>query len=334
MAKIVLGIGVSHGPMLDCEPELWTSSFRVADENNSILWFRKQHLSYNELVELRASEDLESRQTVEETTKRLAACRIAEDEIKRVYDEVNPDVIVIIGNDHREVFTTVTPAFGVYTSDVHHNKDISPPALYKGVYTPECVYGPKEAVTHPGLPEMSEHVTRSLMASGFDISVIEETPTQGNEGEKVSAHAFGFIYHHILADDPPPSLQIHINTFFPPNQPTMERVFEFSEALVDAIESWDSDLTVAIIGSGGLTHFIVDEELDERVIDALSNDIDALKDIDEAYYQSGTSEVKNWAPVAVAMRRQNVPMTLVDYVPCYRSPAGNGHGMTFAYWRP
>ena len=25
-------------------------------------------------------------------------------------------------------------------------------------------------------------------------------------------------------------------------------------------------------------------------------------------------------------------MTLVDYVPCYRSLAGTGHGVTFGYW--
>jgi hypothetical protein len=26
-------------------------------------------------------------------------------------------------------------------------------------------------------------------------------------------------------------------------------------------------------------------------------------------------------------------MTLIDYVPCYRSEAGTGHGVTFAYWK-
>ena len=26
-------------------------------------------------------------------------------------------------------------------------------------------------------------------------------------------------------------------------------------------------------------------------------------------------------------------MTLIDYVPCYRSLAGTGHGVTLAYWQ-
>jgi hypothetical protein len=26
-------------------------------------------------------------------------------------------------------------------------------------------------------------------------------------------------------------------------------------------------------------------------------------------------------------------MQLVDYQPCYRSPAGTGHGVTFGYWK-
>jgi 3-O-methylgallate 3,4-dioxygenase len=111
-------------------------------------------------------------------------------------------------------------------------------------------------------------------------------------------------------------------------------VFDFGEAVMDAIESWPSDKTVAIIGSGGLSHFIVDEELDKVVIDAFNTDIDKLRGLDERLYQSGSSEIKNWVPVAVAMRRLGAKMTLVDYVPCYRSPAGNGHAMAFAYWRP
>jgi len=28
-----------------------------------------------------------------------------------------------------------------------------------------------------------------------------------------------------------------------------------------------------------------------------------------------------------------VGMALVDYVPCYRSLAGTGHGVTFGYWK-
>ena len=34
-----------------------------------------------------------------------------------------------------------------------------------------------------------------------------------------------------------------------------------------------------------------------------------------------------------AMREAGMKMKLIDYVPCYRSPAGTGNAMAFAYWR-
>ena len=38
-------------------------------------------------------------------------------------------------------------------------------------------------------------------------------------------------------------------------------------------------------------------------------------------------------PVLIAMSERKCPMTLVDYVPCYRTEAGSGEGMGFMYWR-
>ena len=62
------------------------------------------------------------------------------------------------------------------------------------------------------------------------------------------------------------------------------------------------------------------------------NDADTLIAIPEDLYQAGTSEIKNWIPVAGIMAECGLPMTLVDYVPCYRSEAGTGNAMGFAYW--
>ena len=45
----------------------------------------------------------------------------------------------------------------------------------------------------------------------------------------------------------------------------------------------------------------------------------------------GTPEILNWVTVAAAMAPDT--MKLVDYLPCYRSLAGTGHGVTFGYWR-
>jgi 3-O-methylgallate 3,4-dioxygenase len=148
-------------------------------------------------------------------------------------------------------------------------------------------------------------------------------------------HAYGFVYRHIMRDDPAPSVPVVLNTFYPPNQPTVRRCYAFGQSLLHSIESWDSDARVAIIASGGLTHFVIDEEVDQIIFQALrEGSVEPLAALGEEVFQAGTSEVKNWIPVAGAMAKLGFPMTLVDYVPVYRSLAGTGNAMGFVYWQP
>jgi 3-O-methylgallate 3,4-dioxygenase len=57
-----------------------------------------------------------------------------------------------------------------------------------------------------------------------------------------------------------------------------------------------------------------------------------VEGLGEAIFQAGTSEVKNWIPVAGAMDELGFGMEVIDYVPCYRSEAGTGNAMAFATW--
>jgi len=119
-----------------------------------------------------------------------------------------------------------------------------------------------------------------------------------------------------------------------PNQATAARCYALGSALRQAIKSWDTDLRVGLMASGGLSHQIIDEELDHQVIDALvGKDRTALcaLETERLNRAPGTPETLNWVTVGAAM--DPAPMTLVDYLPCYRSRAGTGHGVTFGYWR-
>jgi hypothetical protein len=49
-------------------------------------------------------------------------------------------------------------------------------------------------------------------------------------------------------------------------------------------------------------------------------------------FKVGTAEIKNWYPVIAAMNADGKKFHQVDYVPCYRSEAGTGNAMCFAYW--
>jgi hypothetical protein len=129
-----------------------------------------------------------------------------------------------------------------------------------------------------------------------------------------------------------PILPVALNAYNPPNQPTPRRCFMFGRALRRAIESFPGDLRVAIVASGGLSHFVVDEELDNRILTALRDrDVEALTTIPRRFMRSGTSETLNWIAAGGALEHLN--MELVDYIPAYRSAAGTGVGMSFAQWR-
>ena len=92
---------------------------------------------------------------------------------------------------------------------------------------------------------------------------------------------------------------------------------------------------MAIIASGGLSHFVVDEEKDLEFLEMFKNfDLKALAETDDRYYQSGTSEIKLFVSPLVAAQKMGYKMTLVDYIPCYRTEAGTGEGMGFMYWAP
>lgn len=124
-----------------------------------------------------------------------------------------------------------------------------------------------------------------------------------------------------------------INTYYPPNAPLAKRVYAFGQALREAIESWDSDKTVAIIASGGLSHFVIDEELDWQILNGIKNKTpESLISIGQDKLKSGSSEIRNWIAAAGAMPEMD--FHLIDYIPTYRSLAGTGCGMAFGYWTP
>jgi hypothetical protein len=100
-----------------------------------------------------------------------------------------------------------------------------------------------------------------------------------------------------------------------------------------AIESWESDARVAVVASGGLSHIVMDEDLDHYVIDAFqTKNVEALQAIPRPKLKGGTSEILNWVTVAGVM--EDAPITLAGYQPGYRSAGATGCGMAFAYWEP
>jgi hypothetical protein len=107
-----------------------------------------------------------------------------------------------------------------------------------------------------------------------------------------------------------------VNCFFKPSQPTPSRCFDVGRALRKAIDAWDSPARVAIMASGGLSHVILDEEIDHMTLDALqANDVSALRSLPVDRLDLGTSEIRSWVMLAGAI--QDKTMDLIAYEPCY-----------------
>jgi Catalytic LigB subunit of aromatic ring-opening dioxygenase len=337
MAKIVLGMASAHGPQIFLSPEQW--DLRVdADRQNKDHWFRGKNYSFDQLVEMRRGEKLAEKSTLEAKKAYFDRCQHALDEMVRVYGEVRPDVAVIFGNDQAEIYTeTNIPALAVYWGDTIANVAKTPEMLAKmgiGVAPAEPNYCPPGGADYPGEPALGKHLIEQLVKNGFDVSQSRKFPT-GPRGNNSVPHAYGFVYRRIMKDAVIPNVPVLINTHNPPNRPSIGRCIDIGKELAKAIASWSGDAKVALIASGGMTHFAIDEVFDRMILDAMkANDETKLRQIDESMFASGgTAETKSWMPVYAAMAALKVPMTEIDYVPCYRSEAGTGNAMGFVYWK-
>jgi hypothetical protein len=339
MAKIIYGFGSSHGPLLSTPPERW--DLRAADDRkNPEHPFRGRVYSFAELVEVRRNEkdfgkesELGVRQARHERNQR------AMDRLAQKLEDVAPDIIVVVGDDQHEWFyDDIQPSFTIYCADQVINAAIDPEKLKTkspGIALAMSASHPPEDQIYPVPADLARTIIEQVVADEFDVSVSLEQ-RQNQRGVIGVGHAVGFIYRRILRDRPVPVVPILLNTYFPPNQPTPKRCYEFGRSIGRAIAGWNgpnAHKRVAICASGGISHFVIDEEFDIRMLTAIRDrDTKTIFSEPDSMFRSGTSETKNWITVAGILSETELQMRLIDYVPSCRTEAGTGCGMAFATW--
>jgi hypothetical protein len=124
-----------------------------------------------------------------------------------------------------------------------------------------------------------------------------------------------------------------LNTYYAPNQPTPKRCVDLGGAIAAAVRTLPGSRRAVVIASGGLSHFIVDTELDTRLLEGMrSGDLGALRALPAHRMNSGTSEGRNWLVAAGAGGAEDLKHQWSEYIPAYRSPAGTGTGLAFGLW--
>ncbi len=336
MAEIVLGMWTTHGPTLSTTPEEWALRL-PADHKMTAHPFRGGAYSFDELAALRKDEGLAAKASLEERTLRHGRCQAAIRTMADKWEEVAPDVAVIMGNDQRELFLDdITPAITVFSGETIWDQPASEAQAARmppGIHAAEWGHSPPEYREYRGLPDLGTRIIERAVAENFDVANSKRLPVHPGHSISGIGHAFGFIYRQIMRDKVVPNVPIIFNTFFPPNQPTARRCFEFGQSVGRTIRAWPTDRRVAVFGSGGMSHFVIDEAFDERFFKAFNNrNVDALTSIEEKHFQSGTSELKNWIAAAGVLFETELKGDVVDYVPCYRSEAGTGTANGWVCW--
>jgi hypothetical protein len=260
--------------------------------------------------------------------QRYTACLQGMDRLAADLEELRPDVLVVIGDDQEEVFdATNQPSMAIFWGESWETGTMegAPPGEF--FETVKTGYAMDAVHKFDGHPQLALDAIRHLVAAEFDVATVASTPPGHGFG-----HAYGFIIQRLLGERAVPVVPVMLNTYYPPNQPSTKRCFDFGKALAAGIEASSVDARVVLVASGGLSHFVVDEQLDRRVLDGIANrDAESLRTIPDELLNAGSSEIRNWVAVAGAMHDREVAWS--EYAPCYRTPAGTGCGMGFLRWQ-
>ena len=329
MARIVLGLASSHSPQLSSGPDWWPRHGENDRNNPWLINPQGVKLTYDEALAQADPRIAREELTPEKHAARHATIQAAVDHLHQEFVAARPDVVVVFGDDQAEIFNRdFRPALMVYSGESVPNMPyLFSRAPYEAGRQAGWAYGP-EMPTIPIKSDLAKHVVARLMDDGFDLG----HAAQLEEGVGLG-HAYGFVFERIMHGPNAAMLPIIINTLYPPNQPPAWRVYDLGRAVKRALDSWDEDLRVCVVGSGGLSHFLVQEDIDREFLTmARKKDVDGLRNLSQVRLQSGTGELRSWLGAMAAL--EEVPLVWSEYQACYRSPAGSGMGMGFAVWKP
>lgn len=341
MAEIVLGIGCAHTPQLHTAAESWKIRANRDRTNGIELWWKGEKWLWDDLLKARQADGLDLKQSEldAQAQSRLDASFKAIDKLVEKYEEVKPDIAIICGNDQHELFINqIQPTFTVIAAEEIENMPRTgdqQSRLPPGIALSDHGHLPPEHMRFRGQPELGTHITERLSANDFDVAYSKIVPKPEQDKATLSGmpHAFGFIYRNLMQDNPIPHVPIVLNSFFGPNRPSARRCYDFGRCVGQAVQAWDSDARIVVIASGGLSHFVIDEEFDRELLQAFQDkNLSKFFDLPDTWYRAGSSECKNWIMAAGILSVTEMNMSVVDYQTLPRTEAGTGSTCAFTIW--
>jgi protocatechuate 4,5-dioxygenase beta chain len=181
--------------------------------------------------------------------------------------ELKPDVCIMVYNDHgADFFFDKYPTFAIGCADSY-------PIADEG-------FGVRPLPPIRGDLAFSQHLCRSLVYDEFDITICQEMAVE---------HGF-LVPMHLCFDPqengwPVASIPVEVNVLQHP-LPTARRCYRLGQAIRRAVDSYEKDIKVAIIGTGGMSHQLtgtnfgaMNEQEDLAFLDRLESDPDSLTEL-------------------------------------------------------
>lgn len=192
-----------------------------------------------------------------------------------------PDVVILVFNDHASAFSVeLINTFVLGVADEFDPADEG--------------YGPRPVPQVIGNADFASHIAESLVFDEFDIAIANEMDV--DHGLTVPLT--------IMCDEPEEwpcqVIPLCVNVIKYP-QPTGNRCFNLGKALRKAVESYPEDLTVAVFGTGGMSHQLqgeraglVNKDFDDMFLDNLKSDPVKLSKIGHTEYlrESGSEGIE------------------------------------------
>jgi protocatechuate 4,5-dioxygenase beta chain len=227
--------------------------------------------------------------------------------------EHTPDVILVIYNDHANAIDmSLIPTFAIGTAESYAVADEG--------------WGSRPVPPVIGHPALSAHLVSSLVDDEFDITVAQELEVDHGLTVPLS------VYCPEPGDAwPCPVVPILVNVLQYP-QPTAARCYALGKAIGRAIASYPEDITVAVFGTGGMSHQLagtraglINEKFDRMFLSAIETDPRALAKISREEYvrEAGSEgiELIMWLVMRGAMHDEITRIAETYHVPASNTAA-------------
>lgn len=163
-----------------------------------------------------------------ELPEQLDADIAAMRELGKSLDETRPDVAIVFGSDHLETFfLSSVPTFAVVAGE-----------------TSKAHFAGRDYNLPIHLP-LAEELLHKLVDAGFDMAYSQDA---------VLGHSFAAVYEWVIEGRAIPVIPVFINTYLPP-LPSARRCEALGRAIAKIITEHSGDERVALIASGGMSHY-------------------------------------------------------------------------------